>query len=792
MMKSGIFLTLILCVHFIAHSQVSFPQVQPEDGNFNRPLAGQVLDVSPPGFCWWRAAPRGEVSYRIRIENSSKKQVYQSGILSDPVHVPDKVLPAGTYQWVVEALDKKGKVVAQRDAQSFTISENAFELPWVQPKELLARVPGEHPRLLFPKASLKEIRSSLDGPRKQAFQDIRETADEALSLELMDKPDFDKYDIEMEYPARRTAYRASYHEFTRIFNRGMIPMALVYVLTGEEKYGLAAKKHLLNLLDWELDGVASLDESFDEIGLRIARTGAQAYDWLYDLMTEDEREAVKQMLIARGDQMLARLERRDFLHKSAYSHDGRLPGYLVEFSIALAEEPRAQVWMDYAMRTLLTVFPHWGGIDGGWAEGINYSLSYNERFITPLQSLYEATGYDLWNKSYFRNMRHFLVYCASPEGEIMPFGDNEHHPLSYRGGDLYAILKFHSLKHKDPETRWWIEQLDTERTTDRFNAMHEIILEDSLEPNKPSSMKPDRAFRGIGWAALHSDILNPKNDLMLLFKSSPYGSVSHSHADQNSFVIMKGGNALANTSGARYPQHQSPFHFQYSNLTVAHNALLINGEGQIDRSALASGGIADFKSTPHMGYVAGDAQRCYGDRLDYYQRHMIMIRPSVILVVDDLSGPQPIDIDWLLHSREEIVLDPNTQSMESFRKGESMKTHLITPGGFDFSITNEWPIDPKQDYPMVTAQPPAKEWHFTGSVNQKTSKRRIAAIMMIKENGEYPVCKWNQVDGVIKMEGVFGGDKWSGIIDLNVDSEVLLDLEYEPATGPKENIRVVR
>ncbi len=790
--KLGTYLILFIWIHSFAHSQVSFPEVQPEDGNFNRPLPDQVLDISPPGFCWWRAAPRGDVSYRLSIENGSGERVYQSGILSDPVHVPDKVLPAGTYRWFVQALDKEEKVVTQRDAQNFTISENAFELPWIQPRELLSRVSAEHPRLLFPKSRLKEIRKSLDGPRKEAFEDIRQLADEALTLHLMDKPDFDKYDIETEYPARRTAYRASYHEFTRIFNRGMIPMALVYVLTGDEKYGLAAKNHLLNLLDWELDGVASLDESFDEIGLRIARTGAPAYDWLYELMTVEEREAVKKMLIARGDQMLARLERRDFLHKSAYSHDGRLPGYLVEFSIALAEDERAEVWMDYAMRALLTVFPHWGGKDGGWAEGINYALSYNERFITPLQSLYEATGYNLWEKSYFRNMRHFLVYCASPVGEIMPFGDNEHHPVSYRGGDLYAILKFHSLLHEDPETRWWIEKLDTERETDRFNAMHEIILEDDLKPEKPLSMKPDKAFHGIGWAALHSDILDPENDLMVLFKSSPYGSVSHSHADQNSFAIMKGGKALANPSGARYPQHQSPFHFEYSNLTVAHNALLINGEGQIDRSALASGRIADFKSTAHMGYVAGDAEKCYGDRLDYYQRHVIMIRPSIILVVEDLSGPQPIEVDWLLHSREEILLDPENQSIESFRKGASMKTQLITPGGFDFSLTNEWPIDPKQDYPMVTAKPPAKEWHFSGSVNQKTPKRRIAAIMTVRENGEYPDCQWSLSDGVIKVSGNFGDDKWSGMIDLDVESEILMDLQYEPASGPKEIIRVVK
>ncbi|MEE8380154.1 MAG: DUF4962 domain-containing protein, partial [Gammaproteobacteria bacterium] len=675
-----IFAALLFIVGTI-RAQVEFPSEQPVNGNFNRPLSDDVLDISPPGFCWWRAAPRGEVDYRLRIEGPSGEFVYQSGLLRDPVHVPNRVLPGGSYRWFVDALDARGQVITTRAAQNFSIGENALELPWIEPEELLSRVPAKHPRLLFPSAKLPEIRASLDGSRREAYEDLKKVADQALELGLMAKPDFDKFDRETEYEMRRTAYRASYQEFTRVYNQGMVPLALMYQLSGEEKYGMAAKKHLLNILDWELDGVASLEGSFDEVGLRIARTAAQGYDWLYDILTEDEREAVSQMLLARGDQMLARLEARDFLNKSAYSHDGRLPGYLLEFSIVLAEEERARVWMNYAMRALLTVFPHWGGKDGGWAEGVNYVVSYNERFITPLQSLYEATGYDLWKKSYFRKMRYFLMYCVSPIGEIAPFGDAEHNSIKDRAGDIYPILQFHALHYHDPATRWWIEQLDKNRENSaRFGAMHRIIIGDYLEPEKPKSLSPDRAFSGIGWAALHSNILNPGNDLMLLFKSSPYGPVSHSHADQNGFAIMKGGKALAHPSGARYPQHQSPFHFQYTNLTVAHNALLINGEDQIDRDASANGLLVDFKSTPHMGYVAGDAHKCYGNRLDYYERHVVMIRPSVILVIDDLSGPEPFSVDWLMHGREEMLLDSDNQLIESPRFEEAMRTQIVTPG----------------------------------------------------------------------------------------------------------------
>lgn len=789
-----IIIAALLFVQNAISAQAEFPSTQPNNGNFNRPLPNEVVDISPPGFCWWRAAPRGEADYRLRIEDAAGEPVYQSAVLGDPVHIPDTVLPTGDYRWFVDALDGQGEVITTRPAQEFSIAENALDLAWVEPEELLNRVPKEHPRLLLPHAELKEVRASLQGSRRAAYADLKKEADRALELELMTKPDFDQYDRETEYPIRRTAYQEAYREFTRTYNRGMVPLALMYMLSGEEKYGMAAKKHLLNVLDWEIDGTSSLELSFDEVGLRIARTAAQGYDWLYTLLTEEERAAVRRMLLARGDQMLTRLQGRDFLNDSAYSHDGRLPGYLLEFSIALAEEERAQVWMDYAMRALMTVFPHWGGQDGGWAEGLNYVLTYNERFITPLQSLYAATGYDLWKKSYFRNMRYFPMYCASPLGEITPFGDDEHKSVRGRSADMYSILHFHALHYRDSTTRWWIEQLDRDKENPpRSGAMHRIINSDDLKPEKPEAMQPDRAFHGIGWAALHSDILDPENDLMFLFKSSPFGPVSHSHADQNGFAIMKGGKALAHPSGARYPQHQSPFHFKYTNLTVAHNALLINGEGQIDREATANGKLTAFKSTPHLGYVAGDAQKCYGKRLDFYQRHVVMIRPSILLVIDDLAGPQPFSVDWLLHGKEEMTLDSDQQSIESPRIEEAMKTQLLTPGRFDFELTDEWPIDPKEEYPMATDAPPAKEWHFTASTREKSNRRRIAAIMLVKENGEYPACDVELEDGLVYLAGHFGDDKWSGFVRISTDEEAggsLLELDYQPASGDVETIRI--
>ena len=716
----------------------AFPLRQPDRANFNRPINGQHLDTSPPGFCWWRAGRRDAVFYRLSIRNSDQKQVHRSPRLRDPVYVPPVVLPAGRYTWIVEAHDARGDVVAERPAATFVIDPEAIALPWLEPAELLARVKPEHPRLLFPRAKLDEVRRSLNSSRKRAFDELRAIADRALQLAPMAEPDFDRFDVLTQYAERRTAYREAYSQFTRIYHGGALPMALVYLLTGEQRYGEAAKTHLLAVLDWDTEGVASLEEGFDEIGLRIARILPQCYDWLYDLLTEEERRRVQVAVRVHGNALLSRLQQKDFLHLSAFSHDGRLPGYLIEFAIALAEDPAARRWMDYGLRALRTVFPHWAGEDGGWAEGVSYALSYNERFITPLASLEAATGHDLWQMPYFRKMRRFLVYCTAPEGEIMPFGDGEAHPVRGRLDRLHSILQFHALKFSDAGTRAWIDLLPAPTRTSRTGPLHRLILPDELEPSLPPDWNPDAAFRGVGWAALHSNVFQPDDDLMVLFKSSPFGAVSHSHGDQNSFIVMKGGRALTISAGQRYPQHFSPFHTEYTWQTAAHNALLINGKGQILRDGQAGGQIVDFRTSAAFGYVCGDASACYSEPLQRYWRHLVLIRPSLLLVVDEVDGREPLSVDWLLHGKEKFDLHESEQTLVARRDNHRLSVYLLTPGGFDFTQTNEWPVPPRQGYPMVTAPEPDPQWHFGASLRDATRTVRIAAVMVTHGHDELP------------------------------------------------------
>jgi len=772
---------------------IAFPKERPVGACYPRPLQDECLDISPPGFCWWPAGKRGQVRYRLEIRDAAGKLAYQSPVIDDPAHSPNQVLPAGAYRWTVAALDSSGQVCDTCPAQSFRIAEKALAQPWVPARELLARVPKEHPRLIFTKAQLPEIKASLSTTRKEAFEALKRQATKALKLKPPVEPDYDKLTDASE---RRMAYQDSFRDMRDYHTDGMVALSLMYVLTGEKKYGLVAKDILLGATEWDPEGVSSVMGKYgDEIGLGLVKSCAHAYDWIYDLLSDAERAKVRKMLVARADQMLRRLEKRDYLAFPEESHAGRLPGYMIEHAIAVAEEPRAEVWMDYAMRVFMTVFPHWAGKDGGWAEGVPYGLAYNTIYLLPLESLRGATGFDLWQRPFYRKVRYFFLYQIAPRAEITPFGDTEEGGVPGRSGGIRALLQFHALRFNDPVVRGWVDLLRDEKGRPVApSPLPGLILADTLKPESPAVLPEDRAFFGVGWAALHSCLADPDRDLMLAFKSSPYGGVSHSHCDQNSFALVKGGRALAITGGPRYPTHGSPFHTKYAQQTMAHNAILVNGQGQVRGGTDHGGRLADFQSTAHLGYVCGDALNAYGGQLTRARRHAILVRPCLVAIVDDLAAPEAADFQWLLHTRQPLELNEADQQFVSLRGDASMKVHLLTPGGMGFSQTDQWPMDPKEGFPKLKKTDPPNEWHFTATSRAKAAERRIAAILFVSD-------KQDQVQGTVRqptpetveVEAQLAEGRATLHIDLSTaraGTTPILEVRYQPKTGPVESVSV--
>ena len=110
---------------------MEFPRIRPDGANYVRPRDGEAMDITPPGFCWWRAAERGVCQYRLVIRRDDAEQ-YASPLTPDPIDVPNVVFPSGAYTWHVEAVTDTGRVGAVSEAlaeMSLAFARRAYARP---------------------------------------------------------------------------------------------------------------------------------------------------------------------------------------------------------------------------------------------------------------------------------------------------------------------------------------------------------------------------------------------------------------------------------------------------------------------------------------------------------------------------------------------------------------------------------------------------------------------------------------------------------------------------------------
>lgn len=746
---------------------------------FPRPYDGHTLPISPPGFCWYPAP--GASDYILRITDEAGKILYEKLTGKGPVHLPDKVLGPGTYTWDVFALDDKGKAVARRGNESFSIAETFEELPWIPPGELLERVPAEHSRIQYLRSNLPLIKKRLATTHKMVWKNIKSSADESLNKPA---PDYPAYHLTTEPTQRRMEYQKYFQYFRGFIDNALYNLSLAYLMSGENKYAVAAKRILLEVTDWptDYDDVSSVAAQWgDEVGLSMSRYAHKIYDWLYDALTDSEKERVLKMCEGRAWQTYKLLKETEYLTYPGSSHPARLIAYLAEMAIAMAGEVEGpETWLDFSLKALTTFYPHWGGIDGGWAEGVPYGLWYNNFYIPAFDTLEATAGYNLWKRPFFSSIRYFYLYCTSPLARIRPFGDSAESggPNSSQSDAFIRLMDYHANRYKDGYTAWWIKQVPF---SESFKDINTANFNNDVTPRPPVDLPNSKVFRGVGWAGLHSDLSEPANDTFMLFKSSPYGSVSHSHADQNSFAIFKGGVALAIPSGYYGPSYGMPHHAEWTRSTKANNSVLVNGQGQVIRDDKASGTISYFKDQKNHTYLVGDAAPAYMGRLKTFQRHILFLRPGIFLLLDQLEAPSAANFQWMLHAFDKMKT--GKQKVSARREDARLSIWFDSKQNLEISQTDIFDTPYNTGIPAAFHEEVKNHWHVTVETREKVLNSRIAALMAVdtgKDRIEIDILSSRGWFGA-RAKGSFG--QVEGWIQIEPGSAAPAEYNTDPAAA---------
>ncbi|MGA1197526.1 MAG: heparinase II/III domain-containing protein, partial [Candidatus Latescibacterota bacterium] len=255
-----------------------------------------------------------------------------------------------------------------------------------------------------------------------------------------------------------------------------------------------------------------------------------------------------------------------------------------------------------------------------------------------------------------------------------------------------------------------------------------------------------RVFPAVGWAAIRTDLKDRERDVAMIFRSSPFGSVSHSHANNNDFILHVGGRVMAMPSGY-YSGYGSDHHAHWVWHTKSHNCVTLSDAPQLMRSHDSLGSVDNAFEDDRLVYFRGTADQSYSDRAKRCRRHVIFVKEQQYFVmVDEFVAKENVasSLQWNLHSWNEYEVNEERRLFQISLGDSVLRGHFMHHKNSFFSLTEGW------DPPPMKGKDHA-QWHqqyhlrFTPS-GIETPVRNLGVILsMGHEHLDVPVVDTERV-----------------------------------------------
>jgi len=430
----------------------------------------------------------------------------------------------------------------------------------------------------------------------------------------------------------------------------ILSLAFAGLLTGHKTYTDRARLELLNVInDWP--AWTNSSRSCDLMTAETSFAVGVGYDWLYDVLSVEERKRVQKGLLEKGFNRYLQAIREGASWIRAYHNwNAVLNGGFGTAALAVRRDvPRAAEVLSQSRRLLERFYSHLGA-DGGWDEGTGYwayAMSYALRFETALLA---ATGEDngAFQRPGMARTGYFPIFF-NPGGVPASFGDNPNLAAE-------PILYLLSNHFDNPAFTWYADTYGFQlaRQDGWPREVFAILWRQGTSIPNPPPLPAVQPYLDIGWASLASGW--PKPEIYLSFKSGDL-SANHAHLDLNSFQLIAWGEPLAIDPG---PAEYSEEYFGierwqiYPATTAAHNCVLIEGRGQTPGS---KGKIVNWEEQPRYTYLVGDASSAYSPNIRVCRRHLVFVDRRYFVLLDEIVAADPVSIEMRLHTHAQIHLE---------------------------------------------------------------------------------------------------------------------------------------
>jgi len=696
---------------------------QPGEWGF-RPEDGTTVDTTPPGFVWRpQKTARSYVLQCARTPTFDRVEYEAAGIIYN-CHCPPKVLAPGEWFWRFRFEDASGRRSAWSKVRRFVVPDGAVPLPMPARTELLTRIPKTHPRLFIRPEDVPALRDRATKDLKPAFEALVRQCEKWLKKppSTEEPPRYPKGTVRLS-EEWRTIWWGNRERTLAVLDTAAT-LAFTRLIGGKEEYGQLARRLLLSAAGWDPKGATGYLYN-DEAGMPYAYAFSRAYTFVHDVLTPQERDTCRRVMQIRGEEMYRHLCPRHLWQPYA-SHSNRAWHFLGEVGVAFLDEiPQAEDWVWFAMNVFFNVYPVWCDDDGGWHEGVAYWRSYIERFTWWADVMTSAMGIDAYKKPYFSKVGYYPMYLQPPGTKGGGMGDLAGPCPSSQNRALMTVL---AAQARNPHWQWYVNAHGGSQPAGGYIGFVRGVLP-TIEAKPPTDLPSSRCFRGIGQAMLNTNLLDAKQNVEVVFKSSPFGLQSHGYDANNSFVLYAFGEPLLIPSGQR-DIHGSEHHTRWMHHTKSTNCITIDGQGQLKHAARTTGRIAEFQTSDAFDYVRGEAGEAYGDLANRFTRHILFVKPELIVIFDRLETTKPATFQWWLHAPNEMIVNA-PRDIRVQTNDARCRVSFLAPDKLQITQTNRFDPPPR---PRVRLT----QWHLTAATSEPATRCDFVTVLCPHRASEPP------------------------------------------------------
>lgn len=499
----------------------------------------------------------------------------------------------------------------------------------------------EHPRLLFTKADLPGLRDHVAKPGlREIYGRLKQTVDAQL--------------------AKGTGYVQA-----QPAARLLVPLGLLYHLTGEAQYGEACRALTVKA----------------PFGVYAAE-GAYGYDLIYERLTPEERRLCEQKML--------RFIQRPYPDGSVLIQCLALWGSGENEELVAQKLSQMRSWCLQRKEYL----NGWAADRGG--DGNSHGYIGQHEYVATMgafQAWRAATGEDWFEGfNWAKTMGPYYVYHLLPNRRLtLNTGINSwggrHAPIETGAEDFVSIAQ---AKWRCGLTGWWTRQVVCKDTA-YYNILDSdwgmVLFYDPEVPDlAPEQFPEDMLFKTRGYVSMRSD-WGPDATLVH-FHCGRFETDGRNQCDNNSFMIYRKAYQACDsgTRGVNNPEQKQysdgRHHENYFAQTIAHNSITIGTNdhpsplshtvfgGQVSRVPLdwlkkyglpvtdenrwsrQAGTIQAYETTPEFCYAVGDARCSYDPAVvQAFTRQFLYLRPGVVVIFDRVRAAKTQEVKrWYLHT----------------------------------------------------------------------------------------------------------------------------------------------